>query len=189
VRRPGLLASVQDLGRSGLGHFGARPCGAADAGSLRLANRLVCNPDGVAGIEVTLGRAACRCAAPAWLAVTGAPVAVSVSAAGGQPGAQTGFGAAFWVPAGAVVELGVPAAGLRTHVAVRGGIDVPAVLGSQSADLVPGAWPAAAAGGRRSAGRECAGGRRRAARTRHAGRRRHGQPFGRQAARDQAAGG
>jgi biotin-dependent carboxylase-like uncharacterized protein len=141
VLRPGPLATVQDLGRTGLGHLGVRPCGAADADSLRRANRLVGNPDGAAGIEITLGRAIFRCAAPAWLAVTGAPTAVSVSAGAGQPAAETGFGVAFWIPAGSVVQLGAPAAGVRTYLAVRGGIDVPAVLGSRSADLVSGLGP------------------------------------------------
>ena len=140
VIRPGALATVQDLGRTGFGHTGVRRCGAADSGSLRLANRLVGNPDGAAALEITLGRAVLRCTAPAWLAVTGAPVPVSVSDAGGQL-EGTGFGAAFWVPAGGRVQLGQPAAGVRSYLAVRGGIDVPAVLGSRSADLVSGLGP------------------------------------------------
>jgi allophanate hydrolase subunit 2 len=145
-----------------------RECGAADADSLRLANQLVGNPDSAAGLEITLGRAMFRCLDPCWLAVTGAPVTVSGDedpdraaspdqtaspdraaspdqtaspdrAAG--PG-RAAFGAAFWVPADGLVRLGSARAGLRTYVAVRGGIDVPAVLGSRSADLTSGLGPA-----------------------------------------------
>ena len=52
------------------------------------------------------------------------------------------FDAAFGVPAGALLRIGAPAAGLRTYLAVRGGVDVPAVLGSRSADLLSGLGPA-----------------------------------------------
>jgi KipI family sensor histidine kinase inhibitor len=141
VIRPGALATVQDLGRTGFGHLGVRRCGAADSGSLRLANRLVGNPDGAAGLEFTLGRAVLRCTAAAWFAVTGAPVPVSVRPGGGRPAGEIGFGAAFWVPAGGLIQLGAPAAGVRTYLAVRGGIDVPEVLGSRSTDLVSGLGP------------------------------------------------
>ena len=50
--RPGLLATVQDLGRPGLGHLGVPHSGAADAASLRRANRLVGNPPDAAGLEL-----------------------------------------------------------------------------------------------------------------------------------------
>jgi KipI family sensor histidine kinase inhibitor len=141
VIRPGALATVQDLGRTGFGHLGVRRCGAADSGSLRLANRLVGNPDGAAGLEFTLGRAVLRCTTAAWFAVTGAPVPVSVRPGAGRPAVEIGFGAAFWVPAGGLVQLGAPPAGVRTYLAARGGIDVPEVLGSRSTDLVSGLGP------------------------------------------------
>jgi KipI family sensor histidine kinase inhibitor len=134
VVRPGPLATVQDLGRPGLGHLGVPHAGAADAASLRRANRLVGNPDGAAGLELTLGRAVLRFPGGAWVAVTGAVGRVTMTA---EPDAArpVEHGAAFWVPAGGVVQVGAPQAGLRSYVAVRGGIDVPAVLGSRSADL------------------------------------------------------
>ena len=140
VVRPGVLATVQDLGRAGLGHLGVPHSGAADAPSLRLANRLVGNPEGAAGLELTLGRAVLRFAVEAWVAVTGALCPVTVKEADGaaRPAEP---GAAFLVPAGGTVQLGAPAAGLRSYVAVRGGIDVPPVLGSRSADLRSGLGP------------------------------------------------
>jgi len=54
VQAPGLLTTVQDLGREGFGPMGVSPSGAADAISLRLGNRLVGNGEGAAGLEMTL---------------------------------------------------------------------------------------------------------------------------------------
>jgi KipI family sensor histidine kinase inhibitor len=143
VIRPGPLATVQDLGRPGFGHLGVPHAGAADAASLRLANRLVGNPEGAAGLELTLGRALFRFRGEAWVAVTGAPAKITVSAAGSAArDREVPHGGAFWVPAGALVQVGAPSAGLRSYAAVRGGIDVPPVLGSRSADLRSGLGPA-----------------------------------------------
>lgn len=137
--RPGPLTTVQDLGRPGYAHLGVPHSGAADTESLRLANRLVGNPEDAAGLELTFGGAALRFARPAWIAVTGAPLPVR----------PAGMNAPCHVAAGTAVEFGTPSAGVRTYVAVRGGIDVPPVLGSRSADLLSGLGPAPLARGDR----------------------------------------
>ena len=160
--RPGPLATIQDLGRAGHGHLGVPASGAADTDSLRLANRLAGNPDSAAGIEFTLGRARLRFLADSVVAVTGAPARLTVSrgasehsasehgssedgtsehGAGGH-GEPASFGAPCLVSAGSVLRVGSPAAGLRSYLAVGGGIDVPAVLGSRSSDLLSGLGPA-----------------------------------------------
>ena len=54
VKTPGLLTTVQDLGRPGFGPMGVSPSGAADALSLRLGNLLVGNAESTAGLEMTL---------------------------------------------------------------------------------------------------------------------------------------
>ena len=54
VQAPGLLTTVQDLGREGFGPLGVSPSGAADAISLRIGNRLVGNAEGAAALEMTL---------------------------------------------------------------------------------------------------------------------------------------
>src|SRR5581483_1960828 len=126
VVRPGVLATVQDLGRPGLGHLGVPHSGAADAPSLRLANRLVGNPEGAAALELTLGRAVLRFAEETWVAVTGAPALVTVKE-GDSTGRPAEHGAAVLVQAGETVRIGAPTAGLRSYVAVRGGVDVPPV--------------------------------------------------------------
>ncbi|GAA0911651.1 biotin-dependent carboxyltransferase family protein [Nonomuraea longicatena] len=132
VLAPGPYASVQDLGRPGYAHLGVPRSGAADTGSLRLANRLVGNPEDAAGIELTYGGARLRFRTGAWVAVTGAPCVVT----GGS-----GMGAPFWVAAGGEVAFGLPDRGLRTYVAVRGGIAVAPVLGSRSTDSLSGLGP------------------------------------------------
>src|SRR5450755_4793850 len=140
VLRPGPLATVQDLGRTGYGHLGVPRSGAADPASLRLANRLVGNADGAAGLEFTLGRAELRFHADALVAVTGAATPVGITASGGGA-AEATLDSAFAVLAGSVLRLGAPAAGLRSYLAVGGGIEVPAVLGSKSADLLASLGP------------------------------------------------
>ncbi|MBE1537950.1 5-oxoprolinase subunit C family protein [Actinomadura algeriensis] len=136
VVRPGPLATVQDLGRPGLAHLGVPRSGAADERALRLANRLVGNPEGAAGVELTLGGAVLRFHRAAWVAVTGAAVPLRIE------GRAHGTNAPCHVPSGAVVEFGVPASGLRSYLAVRGGVEVGKVLGSRSADLLSGLGPA-----------------------------------------------
>jgi KipI family sensor histidine kinase inhibitor len=131
VLQPGPLTTVQDLGRPGVAHLGVPRSGAADAAGLRRANRLAGNPDGAAGLEVTLGRLRLRFEADAVVAVTGAPVPLTLPAGVPDPA----HGTVFAVAAGSVLRLGAPATGLRSYVSINGGIDVPPVLGSRSADL------------------------------------------------------
>jgi biotin-dependent carboxylase-like uncharacterized protein len=136
VVRPGPLTTVQDLGRPGHAHLGVPCSGAADRRSLCLANRLVGNPEGAACLELTFGGAALRFHGPAWVAATGAPAPLCVD---GRP---AGLNAPCHVRAGALVEFGVPAEGVRTYLAVRGGLAVEPVLGSRATDLLSGLGPA-----------------------------------------------
>jgi biotin-dependent carboxylase-like uncharacterized protein len=135
VLAAGPLATLQDLGRPGQAALGVGPSGAADRGALRLANRLVGNAETAAAIEATLGGLRLRFAGPALIACTGALGPVSVD------GREVGLNAPIAVPPGAEVALGRSITGLRIYLAVRGGIDVPAVLGSRSTDLLSGLGP------------------------------------------------
>jgi biotin-dependent carboxylase-like uncharacterized protein len=135
VLEPGLLTLVEDLGRPGYAHLGVGRSGAADRDSFRLANRLVGNRETAAALEITLGGAAFRAGAGATVAVTGAPVPITVD---GRP---HGPNAAIAVPAGGTLRLGRPPVGLRTYLAVRGGVAVPPVLGSRSWDVLAGLGP------------------------------------------------
>lgn len=141
VVRPGPLTTVQDLGRPGLAALGVPASGAADRLSFALANRLVGNPENAAALEMTFGGARLRFTRPAWIAVTGAPVPWTLD---GRP---HGCNAPCFAPAGATADFGVPAAGLRTYLAVRGGIAVEPVLGSRATDLLSGLGPPPPAAG------------------------------------------
>jgi biotin-dependent carboxylase-like uncharacterized protein len=135
VLRAGPLTTVQDLGRPGWAHLGVPRSGALDPPALRLANRIVGNPDGAAGLEVTLTGCRLRPHEAATVAVTGARARVHVA------GEEVPFAAPVRVPAGTTMDVGRTLAGVRTYIAVAGGIDVPAVLGSRSTDTLSGIGP------------------------------------------------
>jgi biotin-dependent carboxylase-like uncharacterized protein len=126
------LVTVQDRGRVGLAHLGVPRAGALDRPAAELANRLLGNPPEQAVLEVTLGGFAVRTDAGRWMAVTGAPCPVTVD---GEPVAHA---QAVWVRAGGELRLGPPSSGVRSYVAVAGGLDVEPVLGSRSTDTL--AW-------------------------------------------------
>jgi biotin-dependent carboxylase-like uncharacterized protein len=132
----GALALVEDLGRPGHGASGVGRSGAADRAALRLANRLVANPEDTAGVEVVFGGLALRATGPVAVALAGAPAPADVD------GTPVGHHALVDLRRGQVLRLGLPPTGLRTYVAVRGGIDVPPVLGSRSTDTLSGLGPA-----------------------------------------------
>ncbi|MFH0245511.1 biotin-dependent carboxyltransferase family protein [Streptomyces sp. HK10] len=135
VLRPGALTTVQDLGRAGLAHLGVPRSGALDSPAHRLANRLVGNASGAATLETTLTGCAVRPDRAVVAAVTGAPCPVRID---GRPAP---WGAAVRVPGGAVLEVGAARAGVRSYLAVAGGVGVEPVLGSRSTDLLSGLGP------------------------------------------------
>jgi len=135
VVAPGVLTLVEDLGRPGWAHVGVGRAGAADPAALRLANRLVGNPEGAAGLEVLLGGLELRARGPVTVALTGAVGPAWVA------GTPVGRGAVLELGAGEVLRVGTATRGLRTYVAVRGGFDVPAELGSRSSDAHAGIGP------------------------------------------------
>jgi biotin-dependent carboxylase-like uncharacterized protein len=143
VLAPGPFTTVQDLGRSGYAAVGVSPSGAADRGALALANRLVGNDAAAAGLELTLGGLSVRAGRDLIVAVTGAVAAVDVD---GRP---VGMNATVRVPAGKIVRIGRPDVGLRTYLAVRGGIDGEPVLGSRCFDVLSGIGPPPLAAGDR----------------------------------------
>ena len=131
VLRSGPLCTIQDEGRPGLADTGVARSGACDRASFRLANRLVGNPPDSAVLEVTFGGLRLRADADVVVVTTGARCA-SAQAHNGP----------VQLRAGQALVLGAPVAGLRSYVALRGGIDVPPVLGSRSTDLLSGLGPA-----------------------------------------------
>ena len=125
----GLLSSIQDLGRAGVGELGVSPSGAADWLSARAANRLVGNAPAAALIETTMTGLTFKALRPIRIAVTGARAKLTV-AGGSRPLWQS-----MRVGGGSEVSLGPAERGVRSYVAFYGGISVEAVLGSASTDI------------------------------------------------------
>ncbi len=141
VVRPGPLTTVQDLGRPGLAHLGVGCSGAADRPAHRLANRLLGNPENAATLELTLGGLVVSTDAPLWVALTGAPAPART-----EKGAVAA-GTPVYLPAGATLTVGMPPVGLRSYLAVRGGVAAAPVLGSRATDVLSGIGPATVAAG------------------------------------------
>ncbi|GAB3877123.1 biotin-dependent carboxyltransferase family protein [Hymenobacter segetis] len=129
ILRPGLLTTVQDLGRFGYQQDGIIVSGAADALALRVANLLVGNEEPVAGLEITLLGPRIRFEADHLIALTGAHLSPTLN------GQSMGRNRAIWVAAGAELAFGPAVAGCRAYLAVAGGVAVPLVLGSRSTYL------------------------------------------------------
>jgi KipI family sensor histidine kinase inhibitor len=140
VIAPGLLTTVQDLGRFGHRHLGVGTAGALDAYSLRVANLLVGNDDDCAALESTLQGPRLRLRNAARIAITGADIDAHVD----------GVAIPGWrpvdVPAGSELVLGPCRRGARAYLAVAGGLDAERLLGSRSTDLRAGLGRALVAG-------------------------------------------
>ncbi|HZZ18255.1 MAG TPA: urea carboxylase [Opitutaceae bacterium] len=128
VIEPGTQSSIQDYpGRTGYWSIGVPPSGPMDDLGFRLANRLVGNEESEAGLEITLSGPTLRFNIPTTIALTGAAMAADID---GEP-------VTFWksvpVKAGQTLRMGtVKGSGCRTYLAVQGGFQVPAYLGSKS---------------------------------------------------------
>lgn len=140
VRDAGLQCLVQDLGRPGLAHLGVSASGAADRAAHQRANRIVGNADAAAVLEIGIGEFAVRAERTLVIGITGAPRAGSIS---GPAGARTvRMGAPARIDAGEELRLGAAEAGLRTVLAIRGGVAARETLGSVATDTLAGLGPA-----------------------------------------------
>lgn len=136
IIHPGMLSTVQDLGRPGYSSVGVPTGGAADTLSFRIANRLVGNSDHAAAIEFTLSGATLEFLGPATIAVTGDATSFS---AGSR--SLPSWRAHALEPC--TISIPPLTNGCRVYLAIAGGIEVPVVMGSRSTHL------AAALGGLR----------------------------------------
>lgn len=129
VVEPGLLTTVQDLGRFGYQRVGIPPSGPLDRAAFVVANRLVGNPDGAAGLECTLRGPGLEVRRDCVIAVTGAEMGVAVN------GLPAPTWTAVWLRPGDVVSFQMATEGCRAYLAVAGGLDLPPALGSRSTYL------------------------------------------------------
>jgi antagonist of KipI len=132
VQAPGLLTTVQDLGREGFGPLGVSPSGAADAISLRVGNRLVDNTEGAAALEMTLLGGTFVFPHGAAFALTGSDFAATLDEA------PIPIATSCEARPGQVLRVGPTRSGARCYLCLRGGIAVPLVLGSAATHLLSG---------------------------------------------------
>jgi len=128
VLSAGTQTSVQDYpGRLGYWAVGVPPSGPMDSRALRLGNRLLGNADGAAALEITMSGPLLRFNCEAVVAVTGAPIALTLE------GTSVPMNTALLIPGGATLHLGsISGAGARSYLCLRGGLQVPDYLGSKS---------------------------------------------------------
>lgn len=132
VLAPGLLTTVQDLGREGFGPMGVSPSGAADPIALRIGNRLVGNPESAAALEMTLLGGTFLFPERAVAALTGSDFGAALDGADVPPWTSLEVGP------GRTLRLGPTRSGARCYLCVRGGIAVEPFLGSASTHLLSG---------------------------------------------------
>jgi antagonist of KipI len=130
VVKPGMLTTIQDVGRWGFQARGVPVAGPMDPVSHRLANALVRNPPHVAGLEITLLGPELEFDDERVVAATGAQFDLLLD------GRSMPSNAPFIVSAGARLRFGARRVGARAYLAISGGIAVPPTLGSRATHLI-----------------------------------------------------
>ncbi|WP_332698300.1 biotin-dependent carboxyltransferase family protein [Halalkalibacter lacteus] len=129
ILRPGLLTSIQDLGRVGFQKYGVIVSGAMDCYALRVANILVGNGEGEAALELTLAGPTLKVEQDLLIAITGGDLAPTIDK----------LPIPLWKPVyvrkGSVLQFGPCRSGCRAYLAVAGGLCVEEVMGSASTYL------------------------------------------------------
>lgn len=132
VRAPGMLTTVQDLGREGFGVMGVSASGAADPVALRIGNRLVANPENAAALEMTLLGGTFQFTEAAVIALSGADFGATLE---DKP---VEVWRSIHLDPGQTLRIGSTRSGARCYLCVHGGIDVKSFLGSASTHLLSG---------------------------------------------------
>ncbi|WP_432467858.1 biotin-dependent carboxyltransferase family protein [Agarivorans sp. Z349TD_8] len=139
VLRSGPQTSVVDQGRTGYQDIGISPGGAADLHAFLWANRLLGNAPGAAALEIAIGGATFQFNQTCQVAVCGADMPLKVSGASRNP--QPAPWQSFTVLAGQSLNLGTARSGLRSYLAIKGGLQVKKQLGSASSSMRQGLGP------------------------------------------------
>lgn len=132
ILRAGIYTTVQDSGRNGFRRLGISQGGALDLPALKIANLLVGNSADAAGLEITLGQFSAEFIHSTWIALTGAGCDAQLD------GQSLWTGWRYPVKTGQRLTLKMPKHGMRSYLALSGGIVVPEILGSRSTDLQAG---------------------------------------------------
>ena len=130
IRKPGILTTVQDLGRYGARRFGVNPGGVMDTAAARVANILLGNDAGAAVLETHFPAAEIEFEVDTGVAIAGADFDARL----GETAIQNWT--SFKAPAGSILKFAGKRSGSRAYVAVSGGLKVETWLGSMSTNLV-----------------------------------------------------
>ena len=130
VIKPGLLTTVQDQGRWGYQCYGVAVAGAMDGFALASANLLVGNPEGAAGLEITLLGPTLRFHRETNFALAGADLGPRLN---GEPISNW---TCHLAQPGAVLDFAGRKSGIRAYLAISGGVDVPLIMDSRATYLL-----------------------------------------------------
>ncbi|MFC0236568.1 biotin-dependent carboxyltransferase family protein [Fictibacillus phosphorivorans] len=129
ITKPGLLTSVQDLGRYGFQKYGVITSGVMDTTAHRIANSLVGNAENEATLELTLLGPDMEFKEDTLISICGGNLSPSID---GKP---VKLWRSVLVTAGSKLKFGGCKTGCRAYLAVAGGFDVPEVMNSKSTYL------------------------------------------------------
>lgn len=132
ILSPGIMTTVQDLGRYGYGRFGVAPSGALDSFSLRIANLIVGNSEDQACLETMLLGPGIKVLTDVVIAVTGGDLQPKKNKQTIEMWRSHAF------KKDDVLSFGNAVSGFRAYIAVAGGIGVVRVMGSRSTNLPSG---------------------------------------------------
>lgn len=128
VIKPGVLTTLQDMGRHGYQQYGIPVSGAMDTFALQVANILVGNPRSEVALEVTLIGPTLKAKSQVTVSITGADLSPSLNS---KP---IKTWKSFTMKQGDILTFGKRKKGMRAYIAVAGGFDVPLFFGSKSRD-------------------------------------------------------
>ena len=126
VLKPGLLTTIQDLGRQGFQQYGMVVAGAMDSFSLQVGNLLVGNRRGEAALEITTVGPELEVLNDTVVSICGANLSPTLD------GANIPLWRSFEVKKGQILRFGAPKEGIYAYLAVAGGFNVPLVIESKS---------------------------------------------------------
>lgn len=129
VLTPGLLTTIQDLGRYGYQKYGIIVSGAMDTYAARLSNILVGNEENEGVLEITLIGPSLSLPKGSLISITGAKISPSIN------NVEVPMGRPIYLKESSILKFGACVNGSRCYLAVAGGFDVPVFMGSKSTYL------------------------------------------------------
>jgi len=131
-KKPGILTTIQDLGRSGWQSYGINPNGVMDATAARLANILLGNNENEAVLEMHFPAGEFEFETDCSFAIAGADLGASLS------GNEINNWSSAIAEKGDLLKFTERRTGTRAYLAVAGGFEINEWLGSVSTNLVAG---------------------------------------------------